>query len=259
MAPDRHIGRYRRWYGRLLHLYPRPFRERFAGPMAQTFTDLCRERADADRGLIGFVARTLAETSAGILRENLAHMSTQISHYLRWVLFTALVLLVPYLAMLFRVGIPDPGSGTDGLNWGPMDFAIVGILVFGAGLLYEYASTRSASALHKLAVAIAVGASLLLVWISLAVGMIGRDGNPANLVYIVVLAIALIGSSVARFEPRHASVAMVAAAIVQTLIAGFAVALSLPATPVADLFFIGLWIASSLLFRQASFSSVASH
>ena len=34
MGSDRTIGRYRRWYARLLRLYPRSFRERFGEPMA---------------------------------------------------------------------------------------------------------------------------------------------------------------------------------------------------------------------------------
>jgi hypothetical protein len=74
MPSDRAIGRYRRWYRRLLRLYPRPFQTRFAEPMAQTFTDLARERADASRGLLGFAIGTFAETSAGIMRENMTHL-----------------------------------------------------------------------------------------------------------------------------------------------------------------------------------------
>ena len=46
--------RYRTCYATLLRLYPRPFRERFGEPMAQTFHDLCRERRNANRGLFGF-------------------------------------------------------------------------------------------------------------------------------------------------------------------------------------------------------------
>ena len=61
MASERTIGRYPRWYARLLRLYPRPFRQRFGEPMAQTFTDLCRERTDANRGLHAFALRTFAE------------------------------------------------------------------------------------------------------------------------------------------------------------------------------------------------------
>jgi hypothetical protein len=84
MASDRAIGRYRRWYGRLLRLYPRPFRHRFGEPMAQTFTDLAREHSDPNRGLIGFIAWAFAETSAGIIRENVTHMLIQTNVLIRW-------------------------------------------------------------------------------------------------------------------------------------------------------------------------------
>src|SRR5688500_20401685 len=84
MASDRAIGRYRRWYARLLRLYPRPFQERFGEPMAQTFTDLCRERTDANRGLHAFALGTFAETSAQIMRENMTQLM-QTRPVLRWV------------------------------------------------------------------------------------------------------------------------------------------------------------------------------
>jgi hypothetical protein len=76
MSSDRAIRRYRRWYRRLLRLYPRPFRDRFAEPMTQTFTDLARERADADRGLLGFAIGAFLETSVQIMRENMTHYSS---------------------------------------------------------------------------------------------------------------------------------------------------------------------------------------
>ena len=196
MAPDRAIGRYRRWYRRLLRLYPTPFRERFGEPMAQTFTDLARERADANRGLLGFALATFAETTAGIMRENMTQiMQTRV--VVRWLLITAAVLAIPALAMGFSIGVPDPGSGTDGVDWDPMDFAVVGVLVLGTGLLFEYASTRNNTLTYRAAVGIAVAAGLFLIWANLAVGMIGDEGNPANLMYVLVLAVALIGVSVA--------------------------------------------------------------
>ena len=80
----------------------------------------------------------------------------QTRNYLRWVLITAAVLAVPYLAMVFQIGVPDPGSGTEGVNWGPMDFALMGVLILGSGLLFEYASSRAASTAHRAAVGIAV-------------------------------------------------------------------------------------------------------
>ena len=254
MASDRAIGRYRRWYARLLRLYPGPFQHRFGEPMAQTFTDLCRERTDANRGLHALALGTFAETSAQIMRENMTQFM-QTRAVLRWVLITAAVLAVPLLAMVLRIGVPDPGSGTDGVNWGPMDFAVIGVLVLGAGLLYEYASTRAGTVAHRAAVGIAVATGLFLIWVNLAVGMIGDEGHPANLMYIFVLFVALIGASIARFEPREASIAMFATAAAQALVAVIALIAGLGPTLPADAFFIGAWVVSGLLFRQASVES----
>ncbi|MDQ4035724.1 MAG: hypothetical protein M3153_07315 [Chloroflexota bacterium] len=256
MQSDRAIGRYRRWYARLLRLYPRPFQERFGEPMAQTFADLCRERSDANRELHAFALGTFAETTAQIMRENMTQLM-QTGNCLRWVLVTAAVLAVPALGMVFNIGIPDPGAGTEGVNWGPMDFAIMGVLVLGSGLLYEYASRRSGTVAHRAAVGIAVAAGLFLIWVNLAVGMIGDEGNAANLMYIFVLFVALVGASIARFEPREASIAMFATAGAQALVAVTALIAGLGPTVLADVFFIGAWVASGLLFRQASVAAPA--
>ena len=246
---DRAIGRYRRWYARLLRLYPRRFRERFAEPMAQTFTDMARERTDANRGLHAFALGAFAEATAGIMRENMTQLM-QTRTVLRWVLITAAVLAVPALAMAFNLGIPDPGSGTDGVNWGPMDFAIIGVLVLGSGLLYEYASSRSGTVAHRAAVGIAVTAGLFLIWVNLAVGMM--DTDPGNLMYVLVLFVALIGAAIARFEPREASIAMFATAAAHLAVAVIALVAGLGPTLLADAFFIAAWVASALLFRQSS-------
>jgi hypothetical protein len=69
-------ARYRRWYRRLLGLYPRPYRERFADSMEQTFTDLCREGAGAKRhGHGAFILWLFIETFAGIIRERAADLA----------------------------------------------------------------------------------------------------------------------------------------------------------------------------------------
>ncbi len=133
-----------------------------------------------------------------------------------------------------------------------MDFAIVGVLVLGAGLLFEYASSRAGNVAHRLAVGIAVLAGLGLVWVNLAVGMIGDEGNPANLMYVLVLAVALIGASVGRFAPREASLAMFATAGAHVIVVVIAVAANLGPELRADGSFIAAWVASALLFRQAA-------
>jgi hypothetical protein len=251
MASDRAIGQYRRWYGRLLRLYPRPFRDRFAEPMTQTFTDIARERTDANGSLAAFALSTFAETASHILRENMTQMmmTNGLVRWARWVLVTAAVLAVPAFAMAFDIGIPDPGSGTDGVNWGPMDFAIIGVLVLGAGLLYEYASSRGAGLAQQAAVGIAVLAGLALVWVNLAVGFM--DAENANLMYVLVLFVALVGAAIGRFEPRHAANAMFAAAGVHAVIAVIGLAANLGPTLPADAVWVAAWVASALLFRRA--------
>ena len=149
--------------------------------MAQTFTDLCRERTDANRGLHAFALGTFAETSAQIMRENMTQLmeTNNVIRWGRWVLVTAAVLAVPALAMAFNIGVPDPGQGTEGVNWGPMDFATMGVLILGSGLLFEYASSRGGSVAHRAAVGIAVLAGLGLIWVNLAVGMMDvENGEP---------------------------------------------------------------------------------
>ena len=173
----------------------------------------------------------------------------------RWVLVTAAVLAIPALAMAFNIGVPDPGQGTEGVNWSPMDFATIGVLILGSGLLFEYASSRGGSVAHKAAVGIAVLAGLGLIWVNLAVGMM--DVENGNLLYVLVLFVALVGAAIGRFEPREASIAMFATAGVHAVVAAIGLIANLGPTIPADAFFILAWIASGLLFRQARLTSAA--
>ena len=71
------------------------------------------------------------------------------------------MLLVLLLAMQF----------TDEVVWALGDFVTAGALVFGAGLTYQLAALRVPSVALRAVVGVAVGATLLLVWIGLAVGL----------------------------------------------------------------------------------------
>jgi hypothetical protein len=252
MASDRAIGRYRRWYSGLLRLYPRPFRQRYAEPMAQTFTDLISERRHDDRGLHAFAVGAFAETLVQIMRENMTQLrdANNVFRWGRWVLVTAAVLAVPALLMAFNVSVLDPGQGTEGVNWGPVDFAAVGVIVLGAGLLYEYASSRGSGVAHRAAVGIAVLAGLGLIWVNLGVGFM--DVENANLMYVAVLFVALVGTAIGRFEPQHAAIAMFATAGAQAIVAGIGLVAGLGPTLAADAFWIAGWVTSGLLFRQAA-------
>jgi hypothetical protein len=79
-----------------------------------------------------------------------------------------------------------------------------------------------------------------------------------NAMYLLVLFVALVGAAVGRFEPREASMAMFATAAAHTVVAVIGLAADLGPTLLADAFWIAGWIASGLLFRQASLEAAPS-
>ena len=113
--------------------------------------------------------------------------------------------------------------------------------------------------MYRFAVGVALAAAFILVWLSLGVGIIGRDGDPANLMYFGVLAVGIIGALIARFRPRGMARALFATALAQTsvlviaLIAGLGYPWSGPLELSAlNGFFVALFIGSAWLFRRAA-------
>jgi hypothetical protein len=223
--------------------------------MEQTFNDLLRERAEEERGLFGFVLWMFVETFAGLIGENMTVIIMQKKSIIRIALATAVILLLPLLAMQF----------TNEVVWGLADFAVAGVLLFGAGLTYELIARKAGHIAHRAAVGVAIAAALLLVWINLAVGIIGNEGNPANLMYIGVLAVGIIGALIARLEPRGMARVMFATAGAQMLVPVIALIIWPPqvtswgAADVVGVFILNaflatLWLGSALLFRRASAS-----
>lgn len=160
---------------------------------------------------------------------------------------TAALLL---LAFALRQAIGSP-------EWTAMDFAVVAIMFFGTGLAYVLLTHKRKEALYRLAVALSAATGLLLFWSNLAVGIIGSEDEPANLMYFGVLAVAFIGSVISRFQPRGLAVAMWVTAgaqvltIVIALLAGWQRLAESSVTEIIGIncFFALLWATSGLLFR----------
>ena len=101
---------------------------------------------------------------------------------------------------------------------------------------------------------------MILLWLSAGVGIIGRDGDPANLLYVGVLATGLLGALIARFRPAGMARALQATAVAQVLVAVIALAAGFgSAVPrwwldILGLtaFFVLLWLLSARLFRKAA-------
>jgi len=66
-------------------------------------------------------------------------------------------------------------------------------------------------------------ATLMLVWLSLGVGIIGQDGDPANLMYFGVIVVGVIAAFLGRFQPIGMSRALLAMAFTQAVIAAYAI------------------------------------
>ena len=164
-------------------------------------------------------------------------------------LVTAVVLMLPLLAMLF----------TGDMGWGLLDFLAMGALVFGMGLTYELAARKARNVAYRAAAGLALVAAFLLVWINLAVGIIGSEDNVANVMYVGVLAVGFLGALIARFRPHGMARTLFAMALAQALVAAVAMIFRLgsPGSGPLELlglngFFVALWVGSALLFRTAA-------
>jgi len=106
---------------------------------------------------------------------------------------------------------------------------------------------------------VALTGACILVWLSLGVGIIGSDGDPANLMYFGVLAVGIAGAIIARLQPRGMARALFAMACAQGVVAAIALiaGLGLPWSGPAEIlalngFFIALFAGSAWLFRRAA-------
>jgi hypothetical protein len=81
---------------------------------------------------------------------------------------TGAILLVPLVLTLLGSGVDG-----DGWHWTLSDFVIMGILIFGTGLIYECIIKKIKNSTHRVYFAIALVVAFLLVWAELAVGLFG--------------------------------------------------------------------------------------
>jgi len=120
--------------------------------------------------------------------------SSRLTHRLRLIFWigACLLWLTPLVGMQFDAGV----------DWSIADFVLFAVMLIGVGGLLELAVRLSDNLAYQAAAAMAVGTGFLLVWANLAVGLIGNEDNPLNLLYVGVLAIGFLGAIFARFRTR---------------------------------------------------------
>jgi len=75
----------------------------------------------------------------------------------------SVILLIPFIAMQF----------TDEVDWSFRDFAIMGVLLYGTGLLCELVLRKVKTVQNRILICGAVVLAFLLIWAELAVGIFG--------------------------------------------------------------------------------------
>ena len=151
------------------------------------------------------------------------------------------LLLLPLIAMQF----------TEEVNWTAFDFVVAAILLGTTALLIDLGCCYSVNLTGRAGWMVMILTSFLLIWINLAVGIIGSENNPANLLYVVVLLSAVLGGLVVRFKPRAMSKVLLLTAMLQ-IAAELVIRLSgWGAAPVINITFALLWLlAAGLLYNS---------
>ncbi len=113
---------------------------------------------------------------------------------------------------------------------------------------------------YKAAVALALATAFILFWVIGAVGVLGADGDPADSMYIGVVAVGIIGAIIARFRPPGMARAMIATALAQAVVAVIALIIGKQDAPYMSVFeilwlngfFVALFLGSARLFQKAA-------
>ena len=113
---------------------------------------------------------------------------------------------------------------------------------------------------YKAAVALVVVTVVILFWVIGAVGVLGADGDPADLMYIGVLAVGITGAIIVRFQPMGMARAMIVMALAQALVTVIALIIGKQDAPYMSVFeivslnsfFVSLFLGSARLFQKAA-------
>jgi hypothetical protein len=163
---------------------------------------------------------------------------------------TGALLLIPLIAMQF----------SDEVSWTFSDFIFAGILLFGTGFTYKLLTKKTGGTIYRVAVGFALFAGLFLIWVNLAVGIIGSENNEINALYFGVIFVGIIGAFISRFKSKGLSFTLFAMVVTQTLITGIALMTGMEEVPGSSVyeilavngFFISLFLVAAMLFRNAA-------
>lgn len=164
------------------------------------------------------------------------------------IVITGLLLIIPLAATVM----------SEEVIWNVTDFILAGAMLFGAGFTYLWVVRKKPSLLFQIATGIALGTLLMLIWVNLAVGIIGKEDHFLNKLYFIIPVIGFLGTILTRLEPRGMAITLYAMALAQGLITIIALIRvvkdlydgTITGIIALNMFFIILFIISGWLFRK---------
>ncbi|MBN2093883.1 MAG: hypothetical protein JW740_00700 [Candidatus Zambryskibacteria bacterium] len=178
------------------------------------------------------------------------------SRIIVWATVTVLVLLVLLVTQFTDFGQTE-------VQWNEaVAYTMILLVAGGAYELIQWLKTRSK--MYRVAFGVGSAGLLLLGWVSGAVGIIGSENNPVNLMYWGIPLVMIIGLVVSRLRPGGMAYTLFVAALVQLLIPIAALIISpnvswggagVIGVFILNSIFAVTFIISGLLFRCVSITS----
>lgn len=151
-----------------------------------------------------------------------------------------ILLCIPLAAMQF----------SNEVAWSPTDFLVAGVMLGEIGLMGEFLFRRSPSLAYRVGAAAALGGILFTVWSNLAVGIAGNEGDPFNLSYFALLALAMMGGALVRFRVRGLALVTAGVAVGFVVLAVVASARGYAIWPQTGVL-VAPWLVASAMFYRA--------
>ena len=160
-----------------------------------------------------------------------------------WAIVVVLILII-LLAMQF----------TNEVQWN--EAVAYGVLLMMAGGFYElWQWLKTRTRVYRIAFGVGLAGMLFLGWVSGAVGIIGSENQPVNLIYWAVPATLLTGALISRFKSGGMARTLFVTALIQVLIPVVALIIS-PEVSWGNAGVIGVFVVNSffaVLFAGSAF------
>ena len=98
------------------------------------------------------------------------------------------------------------------MQWTASDLVFAGFILTGSGVIAELVVKTSGDWAYRIGAGLALLATVLLLWINAAGGLIGSGEPLPNLLYLAVIAVGFLGAVGSRFRAGGLSQSMVCAA-----------------------------------------------